>query len=138
MLTASEIAAGSARLVGNKLSVSDVETLVSTFRLFLKNRFNEFSGIAEKLAELTDSGDDRTAAKCAAILTKLEETGFGVLELRGDVNLKDSDQISFYIRFCLGLLKYESIEGFSGSVESSGANVLGSSSSTSVPIENSW
>jgi hypothetical protein len=123
MLTAAEISAGSTRLTANKLKTSDKETLLSVFRLYLKSAAVNFSDISARLDTLTDTADIKTAAKLAAVLTKIEETGFGVSELTGGrsgLKFKEADELSFQIRFALTLLGYDLPESFSGSLESTG------------------
>jgi hypothetical protein len=142
MLTAAEISAGSTRLSANKLKTSDRETLVSVIRLYLKSAASNFPDLADRLAALTDSADVKTAAKLAAVLTKIEGLGFAVGELSGGrsgLKFKQQDQMGLQVRFALTLLGYDLPEDFSGSLESSTGNLgSGENYTGSVPIDFVW
>jgi len=141
MLTAAEISAGSTRLSVNKLKVSDRETLVSVFRLYLKSSAVNFTDLADRLAALTDTADVKTAAKLAAVLTKIEEAGFAVGELSGGrsgLKFSQQDQMALQVRFALTLLGYDLPEDFSGSLESSGNLSLDGDYTGTVPIDFLW
>jgi hypothetical protein len=141
MLAALEIAAGSGRLNANKLKTSDKETLLSVFRLYLKSAAVNFTDIGSRLDVLTDTADVKTAAKLAAILTKIEETGFGVSELTGGrsgLKFREADELSLQIRFALTLLGYDLPESFSGSMESSGAADFDEQYTGTVLTETVW
>lgn len=141
MLTAAEISAGSTRLSVNKLKASDKETLLSVFRLYLKSIAVNYSDIGTRLDALTDTTDVKTAAKLAAILTKLEGLGFAVGELSGGrsgLKFKQQDQMVLQVRFALTLLGYDLPESFSGSLESSSGNECGTNFSSSELIDFVW
>lgn len=142
MLTAVEISAGSTRLSANKLKVSDRETLTSVIRLYLKSAASNFPDLADRLAALTDSADVKTAAKLAAVLTKLEDAGFAVGELfggRSGLKFSQQDQMALQVRFALTLLGYDLPEDFSGSLESSSGSLgAGENYTGSVPIDFVW
>lgn len=126
MLTQSEITAGTNRLSSNKLTASDQETLVSVFRLLLKNRFSAFSDLSAKLAALVDSNESKTAAKLAGILILLEENGFDLSELRSGRSGLQTDgvgEMALKIRFGLTLLGYDLPDEFSGGVISGAENI---------------
>lgn len=125
MLTPQEITTGGARLVANKLKASDQETLLSTFRLYLKNRTG-FSDLADRLAAVTDSNDSKTGAKLAAILFQFEDAGFSLAELKGGRSGLQSNEVGEFelkIRFALTLLGYSLPEEFSGSVLGGAENI---------------
>lgn len=139
MLTAAEISAGTTRLTANKLKTSDKETLLSVIRLYLKSSAANFPDIGARLDALTDSSESKTAAKLASILTKIEETGFGVSELTGGrsgLKFSEQDELGMQIRFALALLGYDIPEDFSGTLDASGLSVECSDAYTgSVPLE---
>lgn len=144
MLTAAEISAGTARLdANNKLKASDQETLLSVFRLYLKSYTASFPDLGDRLSALTDTDDVKTAAKLAAILTQIEDSGFAVGELTGTktgLKFSQKDQMGLQIRFALTLLGYDLPEDFSGSIGASsspGSLNLDCNYTESVPI-NFW
>lgn len=142
MLTDAEISAGSTRLTANKLKTSDKETLLSIIRLYLKSAAVNFPDLAGRLDSLTDSTEVKTAAKLAAILTKLQAAGFAVGELSGGrsgLKFKQQDRTGLQVRFALTLLGYDLPEDFSGSLESSGGGICDSYHySSSEPIDFGW
>ena len=128
MLSNSEISAGSGRLTANKLKVSDQETLVTVFRLYLKQRVAEFSDLAARLNAVQDTSDVKTAAKLAAILISLEENGFDLSELRGGRSGLVTNEVGalvLKIRFGLALLGYDLPEQFSGAIENVDETIVG-------------
>lgn len=129
MWSPNEITAGTARLVDNKMTGSDRETLEGVFKLYLKNRFSMgFSDIGARLAALEDSDDVKTAAKEAATLILLEENGFDLAELRGGrsgLQTENAGEMVLKIRLALTILGYELPEEFSGAVENGSENVFG-------------
>ena len=144
MLTGNEIAAGKLRLTNaNKLKASDRETLVSVFRLYLKNRSSAFSDLPVRLAALEDSAETETAAKLAAILIKLEEDGFPEIELSGGrsgLKLNEVEAAVLKVRFALTLLGYDLPEEFSSSLNGGRENVdaFGYFPSVTVGTKPSW
>lgn len=141
MLTAAEIAAGSLRLNANKLKASDKETLSSVFRLYLKSIAVNYSDLNARLSALTDTSDVKTAAKLAAILIKIEDSGFAVGELsggRGGLKFSQQNQMALQVRFALTLLGYDLPEDFSGSLESSNSTSYGESYTGVVPVDVVW
>jgi hypothetical protein len=137
MLTTDEITAGGARLVANKLKLSDQETLISTIRLYLKNR-SGFSDLADRLAAVTDTNDSKTGAKLAAILIQLEEAGFSLAELKGGRSGLQSNEVGEFelkIRFALSLLGYTLPEEFSGSVLGGAENISSGGYFPSVTVK---
>ena len=99
MLTAAQITAGSARLESGKLSQSDVDQLVSVFRMFFGSLETKYSYQFEsKLEDLDDTGNaEKKAAQVAACIIKMEELGFGVASLVGELNYKEKDEYQQYV-----------------------------------------
>ncbi len=131
MWTATEIAAGFGRLTANKLTPSDVKTLVGIFKLYLKSLSGSptFSDLATRLAAASDADGGKTASKLAATLIILEEKGFKLAELKGgrsglETNVKG--EMVLKIRLALTLLDYDLPEEFSGNVENVTGNAGGS------------
>ncbi len=132
MWTAAEIALGTSRIVGNKLSASDAETLLGVFKLYLKNLSAGFSDLAERLAAAQDTGTARTASKLAATLILLEENGFDLSELKGGRSGLQTNEVGamiLKIRLSLTLLGYDLPEEFSGSIETGSENISGNAGS---------
>lgn len=127
MWTLAEIAEGSGRLAANKLKPTDVETLDSVFRMYLKNRYSAgFSDLPARLAALTDTNDVKTAAKLAATLISLEKKGFRLSEMKGGrsgLQTNNTGEMVLKIRLALTLLGYELPEEFSGAVEAGTENI---------------
>lgn len=99
MLTATQITAGTARLVAGKLAAVDVDQLVSVFRMFFADLEGQYEyDFQGKLEELDDTGNsDKKAAQVAACIIKLEELGFGVASLVGNLNYKEKDEYQQYV-----------------------------------------
>lgn len=148
MWTAAEISAGTARLVANKLTVSDQETLAGIFKLYLKSLAADprFSGLKTKLSEAVDESGGKTASKLAATLVILEENGFSLAELQGGrsgLQTNNAGEMVLKIRLSLTLLGYDLPEEFSGTVESDGNEQFGLSKlsvfpSTTVKSNPGW
>lgn len=99
MLTAAQITAGTARLVDGKLTDEDVSKLTSVFEMFFAELKTKYGyEYASSLAALDDTGsDDKNAAQVAACIIKMEELGFGVASLTGNVNYKEKDEYAQYV-----------------------------------------
>jgi hypothetical protein len=87
MLTDAEIISAASRLTAGKLSGSDVDSLVSSFRLVL--------GPLE---------DRKKAAKMAACHLRLVNEDFGVSNLRGSFENSDDEQRRLFIIYALSIL----------------------------------
>lgn len=136
MLSDTQIAAGAARLVGNKLTAKDIDSLVANFRLLVGSLETTYSYAFETdLAALDDSGGNNRAAKMAAVLLLLIESGFSVLNLAGKVNISKEDQRRLTILYAFNML-------YPTPVELTDLQVLMVSSvgavSSSVPSERVW
>lgn len=128
MITQSEIAAGTARIVGGKVKGDDQETLLAVYRIYLKNRFNLFPDLAERLAAAEDTASGKTASKLAAILILLEENGFDLSELGGSktaLQTNEVDSLNLKIKFGLTILGYSLPEEFTGGIENGDEIMLG-------------
>lgn len=99
MLTSAQISAGTARLTSGKLTQSDVDQLVSVFRMFFGSLETKYSYEFEsKLEALDDTGNtELKTAQVAACIIKMEELGFGVASLTGSVNYKEKDEYWQYV-----------------------------------------
>lgn len=107
MLTDAEItAAGTARLASGKLSGSDVDSLVSTFRLLLGPLEDVYEmDLVGDLEALDDTGNTRKkAAKLAACLVRLINEDFGVSNLTGGFENSDDEQRRLFTIYALSIL----------------------------------
>jgi hypothetical protein len=106
MLTDTEITAGTARLTAGKLSGSDVDSLVSTFRLLLGPLEDTYDmNLVEDLEALDDTTNTRKkAAKMAACLIRLIAEDFGVSYLTGGFENSDYDQRRLFTIYALSIL----------------------------------
>lgn len=107
MLTDAEItAAGTARLTAGKLSGSDVDSLVSTFRLLLGPLEDTYEmDLVGDLEALDDTANDRKkAAKMAACLVRLINEDFGVATLTDGLDNSDDDQRRLFTIYALSIL----------------------------------
>lgn len=104
MLTQTEITAGSARLVNNVLTATDVDALTSVFNTMfaglIEGKGYEF---AAALAALDDSisSTGKQAAQVAAVITKLEELEFTGGALTGGRSGLTYTQMDEYKRLVL-------------------------------------
>lgn len=98
--------AGTARLINGKLTLTDVDSLVSTFRLLLgpletTGNYN----LEADLISLDDTGNDRKrAAKMAACLVRLINEDFGVADLTGELQNSDEEQRNLFTLFAFSIL----------------------------------
>lgn len=99
MLTSTQISAGSDRLVGDKLTPVDVDSLVSVFKMFLADLETKYGyDLRGSLEALDDSQDSyQKAAQVAACLIKMEELGYGVAALTGELQYKEKDEYFQYV-----------------------------------------
>lgn len=107
MLTDAEITtAGAARLITGKLSGSDVDSLISVFRLLLGPLEDLYEmGLISDLEALDDTLDTRKkAAKMAACHLRLVNEDFGVSNLAGDFENSDNDQRRLFTIYALSIL----------------------------------
>lgn len=99
MLTAAQIATGTARLVSGKLTDVDVDSLVSVFRMFFADLETVYGyEFSAKLSALDDTGNSlKQCAQIAACLNKMETLGFGVASFTGELNYKEKDEYWQYV-----------------------------------------
>lgn len=99
MLNADQIQAGVNRLVANKLTPVDVDSLVSVFRMFLADLEKRYGyDLRGSLEALDDSADAyKKAAQVAACLIIMEGLGYGVAALSGNLNYKEKDEYFQYV-----------------------------------------
>jgi hypothetical protein len=126
MLTQTEITDAYPRLQSNKLSVDDQKTLIAIIRLYLKKLSTEFLDLENRIADVSDADNAKTASKLAAILIQIEDSGFGVSELKGGRSglvFRELDEQSLRIRFAITLLDYDLPETFSGRLDAGEENI---------------
>lgn len=106
MLTDAEITSAITRLEDGKLSGSDVDSLVSTFRLLLGPLEDVYEmDLVGDLEALDDTGNTRNkAAKLAACHLRLVEEDFGVSNLRGSFENSDDEQRRLFTIYALSIL----------------------------------
>lgn len=106
MLTDAEITAAASRLNTGKLTESDVDSLVSAFRLLLGPLEVTYNyDLVTDLEALDDTANTRKkAAKLAAILIRLQAEDFGVASLLGDFENLDSEQRRLLIAYGFTIL----------------------------------
>lgn len=106
MLTAAQIAAGTARLVDGKLTQDDVDQFVTVFRMFIGSLETTYGYEFEtKLEALDDTGNtEKKAAQVAACAIILEELGFGVAEVKGNTNFREKDEYWQYVMIAFSKL----------------------------------
>src|ERR1035437_8236182 len=106
MLTDTEITAGNSRLTAGKLSGSDVDSLVSTFRLLLGPLEDLYQmDLITDLEALNDTSNTRKkAAKLAACLIRLIAEDFGVSNFTGSYENSDYDQRRLFTIYALSIL----------------------------------
>lgn len=99
MLTLEQIEVGESRLNNSKLTELDIDKLVSVFRMFLADLESKYRyDLKSSLESLDDSLDyARKAAQVAGCLAILEDLGFGVASLQGDLNYKEKDEYFQYV-----------------------------------------
>lgn len=113
MLSDQEIqAAATARLITGKLTGSDVDDLVSAFRLVLGPLEETLElDLRGDLESLDDTSDTRKkAAKMAACVIRLQNEDFGVASLTGELENSDHEQRRLFTIYALGLLYVLPIE----------------------------
>jgi hypothetical protein len=108
MLTDAEITSAASRLVNGKLTGSDVDELVSAFRLVLgplEDTYAQFNNMATQLEAVDDTLNDRKrAAKLAAVVLRLKEEDFGVSDLVGELVNSDKEQRKLYSVYGISIL----------------------------------
>lgn len=108
MLTDAEITDAASRLQSGKLTGSDVDELVSAFRLVLgslEDKYERFNNLVTDLEAVDDTGNDRQkAAKLAAIVLRLKGEDFGVSELLGDFVNSDAEQRRLFTVYGISIL----------------------------------
>jgi hypothetical protein len=108
MINTADITIGNQRLVTDtkKLTVSDVDSLVSVFRILcgpLEGKYKyEFQSTLEGI---TDLGNERKkAAKLAGTLARIEDEDFGIDQLRTVLFSSDEEQRRIFALFAFSLL----------------------------------
>lgn len=106
MLTDAEITAAATRLTTGKLSGSDVDSLVSTFRLLLGPLEDTYKfDLVGDLEALDDTANTRKkAAKMAACLIRLIDEDFGVSNLNGSFENSDDEQRRLFTIYALSIM----------------------------------
>lgn len=106
MLTDAEITAAASRLESGKLSGSDVDSLVSTFRLLLGPLEDTYEfNLVDDLEALDDTGNTRAkAAKLAACLLRLINEDFGVATITQGIDNSDEEQRKLFTIYALSIL----------------------------------
>ncbi|MGB4824928.1 MAG: hypothetical protein WBP82_08505 [Leuconostoc mesenteroides] len=138
MLSDAEIADGSAaatRLSSGKLTLSDVDELVSAFRTVLgslEEKYVRFHDLVSDIEALDDTTDARKKArKMAACLIRLKNEDFGVATILS-IDNSDEEQRKLFIVFALGLL-YKIPDELSY-LSSYAISILGRKTSSSVKL----
>jgi hypothetical protein len=108
MLTDAEITSAVDRLTNGKLSGSDVDELVSAFRLVLgslEDKYERFNNLVSDLEAVDDTANDRKrAAKLAAIVLRLKGEDFGVSDLVGELENSDTEQRRLFTVYGISIL----------------------------------
>lgn len=106
MLTDVEIVSARSRLTAGKLSGSDVDSLVSVFRLVLGPLEDAYKfNLLEDLEALDDTSNTRDkAAKLAACHLRLVNEDFGVAILSSGLENSDDEQRRLFIIYALSIL----------------------------------
>lgn len=136
MLSDAQITAGAARLNANKLTAKDVDSMVANFRLLTGALETVYDyRFQADLEALDDSDGNVRAAKMAAVLLLLIDSGFSVLNLAGKVNISKETQRKLIILFAFNMLYPTPVELTDLQVL---MNSTGLAVSMSVPSQRVW
>ncbi len=134
MLTDAEITIAAGRLDTGKLSLSDVDSLISSFRLLLGPLEDTYGyELATDLEAVDDTGNTRKrAAKLAAVLIRLQFEDFGVSDLVGELENSDASQRRLLIAYGFSILYRLPIE--LAYLDLISRTLIGKIYSSSIPI----
>jgi hypothetical protein len=107
MLSDAEITAAASRLVSNKLSLKDVDTLVAAFRTILGGlEVRDNMNLVSTLEALDDTGASSRskAAKMAAVVVRLQGEDFGVANITQGIRNSDEDQRNLFLIYAISEL----------------------------------